>query len=103
MSRGPPGRWRWVHRRMHDAQPVGTRIPGQPLERGPGGLRQILPPATPTLPPAMTARVIMTLSAVMVRSRCRGSGAGTAMRASGGLGEPTEVDGRFFYESGSLR
>jgi len=57
MSRGPPGRWRWVHRRMHDAQPVGTRIPGQPLERGPGGLRQILPQATPTVPKAMTAPV----------------------------------------------
>jgi glyoxylase-like metal-dependent hydrolase (beta-lactamase superfamily II) len=34
---------------------------------------------TPTLPQAMTTRVITDLLAVMVWTRCRGSGAGRAM------------------------
>ena len=44
------------------------------------------PPATPTLTKTMTARVITTFPAVKVRSRCRGSGGGTSMRAGWGNG-----------------
>jgi hypothetical protein len=61
------------------------------LRQGPGPTiplrnRPAPPQATHTLPQAMTARVVITLSAVMVRSRCRGSGGGMAMRGRWGMG-----------------
>jgi len=46
-----------------------------------------LPQATPTLTKAMTARVIASLPAVRVPSRCRSSGGGIAMRGGGGWGD----------------